>query len=602
MSTQPLPRPSGTFRFDGKNEMSQAWAAEHAARYVTRVSNETKEAIRALVVASVRDGIPPAEAARMIRDLVGLNVRDAGAVMAYRSDLFKKGVLNRVSIGREVYKYAQRLIAKRATTIARTEIMGALNAGALEAARQAVEHGLLDPEAAVKRWLISRDEVTPACPVCMPLDGEEVALEAVFPGTDVLAPPAHPRCRCSFAVLPRRTRAPKAAPATGADPLSPQPAKDPADPLRAKGFPEADAVEIGARVAALERQGVHVKGLDITSKLWRTTIPTISERIDIVRNGILEMEEAIKALGVNRGRQKLVMDFGVHPTHKSAYAYANGARNVTINIPSRAWLRESTLRSMLQNDLASKFHPSGLVGDIMIHEVGHVRQMQRAMGARIRYFGFQIDHRTGQAGWLEQTAQQGGVFNVGQKRWDATLQKWVHDPTPEFKSIYTEFADPEAIALKVSRYAATGPHEFVAETWTGLIRGIKYDARVMRLYEMLGGAEVKVARAARAAAVVKPVIPPPPAPRVVVPPPAPRPAPAPGPGPVDPTKGLLPKGAKPVGDPIPLGDKGREIQQVIDLRKQGLSYQAIDRHFQKPPSAAGAWAIRILKRYGGGRL
>lgn len=591
------------FQFDGKNEESQAWAAQHGAAYVTRVSAETREALRALITASIRDGIPPGEAARLIRDMVGLTARDAGAVMRYRLSLIQQGVLNDASVAREIRKYAQRLIAQRATTIARTEIMGALNSGALEAARQAIAQGLLDPDQAVKRWLISKDEITRACPVCLPLHGVEVPIESLFPGTGVLAPPAHPRCRCSFSVLPRGTKAGAAPATTGAPgaPVPPQPPEASPDYYIARGYNEDDAREVATRVAALKRQNVTVKGLDITAKFWRVNVPMIRERIDVVKTALLEMESAVNALGVNKGKRRITLNFGVHPSSGQVpYAYAHGSTDVFIDIRSRAWRDRQTLERMLLKDATSGFHPSPDVGTVMIHEIGHARQMQDVMGARIRMWGFKAGP-DGFATWIEADAANGGVFHVGQRRYDPVTKLWTRDPTPEYRSIYLEFADPEAVARRVSVYAAKNPHEFVAETWTGLIKGIKYDVQVMRLYEMLGGPKYVAPKAARVAtAVVKPVvpkpaIPPPPPPRPLPPPPGPAPAPGP-------VSGLLPKGAKPVGDPIPVGDKGREILEVIELRKQGLSYQAIDRKYGKPTSAAGAWSIRILKRYGGGRL
>jgi hypothetical protein len=45
----------------------------------------------------------------------------------------------------------------------------------------------------------------------------------------------------------------------------------------------------------------------------------------------------------------------------------------------------------------------------------------------------------------------------------------------------------QAIAAKVSRYAATMPKEFVAETYTGLRAGRSYDEDVMDLYRLFGG-------------------------------------------------------------------------------------------------------------------
>ena len=44
-----------------------------------------------------------------------------------------------------------------------------------------------------KRWNTANDELV--CPICGPLDGQEVKIGATFKG-DIDNPPAHPRCRC----------------------------------------------------------------------------------------------------------------------------------------------------------------------------------------------------------------------------------------------------------------------------------------------------------------------------------------------------------------------------------------------------------------------
>ena len=48
----------------------------------------------------------------------------------------------------------------------------------------------------------------------------------------------------------------------------------------------------------------------------------------------------------------------------------------------------------------------------------------------------------------------------------------------------------KAIASRVSKYATENVIEFVAETYTGLCEGIKYDSKVMDLYRKLGGVEI----------------------------------------------------------------------------------------------------------------
>jgi len=204
---QPLRKLGAAFRFDGRNTYAQALAAQQAAQYVTRVSEETRQAINTLIVKSIRDGVTTYETSRLIRSIVGLTSPSAAAVSNYYQNLVRQGT-NQVRAQALADKYAQKLLRVRAITIARTEIMGALNAGALEQARQRAAAGMLrDPH---KRWTITPDEAT--CAICRPLHGQTVPLESRF-SIGVMAPPAHPNCRCSISFLEGTAAAKKTPPA-----------------------------------------------------------------------------------------------------------------------------------------------------------------------------------------------------------------------------------------------------------------------------------------------------------------------------------------------------------------------------------------------------
>ena len=180
------------WRFDSKNEMAQAYASRQAARYVTKVSAETRSQLQGIISKSVREGISARNTAKLIKSSVGLNGPQGAAVNNYYNNLLARGT----DPGRAWAlsdKYSEKLLKSRAKTIARTEIMGALNGGALEQARQRRDAGLyLNPH---KKWIITADEVT--CHICRPLEGKVRKLEETFP-TGVLAPPTHPNCRCSL--------------------------------------------------------------------------------------------------------------------------------------------------------------------------------------------------------------------------------------------------------------------------------------------------------------------------------------------------------------------------------------------------------------------
>lgn len=186
------------FSFDGKNLRAQAVAARRAAELVTGISEVTRAALRVLITRSIREGIPPYDAARIIVSMVGLTERQAAAVWTYRVSLINSG-LSPAKVDLAVERYAKRKLRERAITIARTETMKALNAGALEAARQAKRDGLLgrNPQ---KEWIVAGDEKT--CPACAPMDGVQVPLKAPFVTIlgSVQGPPLHPRCRCTQAI------------------------------------------------------------------------------------------------------------------------------------------------------------------------------------------------------------------------------------------------------------------------------------------------------------------------------------------------------------------------------------------------------------------
>ncbi len=188
------------FRFDGENVAAQRAAARYAARFVTEISAETRAALRTLIVRAIADGIPPYDAARIIATFVGLTEKQAMAALSYRAQLIDSGLrIDRVD--RAVEAYVGRKIRERAETIARTEIMAALNDGALESWSQAQKEGLLG-EGATKEWITTPDERL--CPFCAPMDGVAVPLKGLFNtglGT-VDGPPLHPRCRCAIAVNP----------------------------------------------------------------------------------------------------------------------------------------------------------------------------------------------------------------------------------------------------------------------------------------------------------------------------------------------------------------------------------------------------------------
>lgn len=177
------------------------------ADLIRGVSAETKMAVRRIIFNSVRDGIPPRDAARQIRQIIGLTTRQALAV-----DNLRKGVFESTDdillAERRAAAYSERLLKDRALNIARTETMRASNAGQNLLWQQMQNEGIL-PMDFRRRWLVTPDDRL--CPRCAPLQGKEVQLGYLFretesgvlpsqrtpvAGSTTQFPPLHPRCRC----------------------------------------------------------------------------------------------------------------------------------------------------------------------------------------------------------------------------------------------------------------------------------------------------------------------------------------------------------------------------------------------------------------------
>ena len=180
----------------------RAWLRKYGLKRVRDLSAETIEAVRVALDRALERGENPLVAARRIRAMIGPNSRQMGAIERYYSRLLDQGVAQRKA--RELtQKLADRYVKQRAETIARTELIAAENHGRLEAWDRAVGAKLIGEESE-KEWVTAWDERT--CPLCALEDGVRVKLDEPFPDVGVMAPPAHPDCRCSMNLIPAPAR------------------------------------------------------------------------------------------------------------------------------------------------------------------------------------------------------------------------------------------------------------------------------------------------------------------------------------------------------------------------------------------------------------
>jgi len=187
-----LSRQIGTeISFDLTNPRAVMWARRASGRLIAEVDESFRVTVRGIIGQSFEQGIPPREAARIIRDQgLGLLDRQAQAVINYRFRLLEAGRTPE-DVARLGDRYARQLLNQRARNIARTETISSSTNGQQELWRQAVDKGLLEPARTRRMWIVADDERL--CEQCAPLDQVTTTLEEPFPG-GVMLPPLHPSC------------------------------------------------------------------------------------------------------------------------------------------------------------------------------------------------------------------------------------------------------------------------------------------------------------------------------------------------------------------------------------------------------------------------
>jgi hypothetical protein len=186
------------------NPEATRWAERESATLV-KASAEARESIRTLIVLSNELGITPQEVARiLVRDnVIGLLPRQVTAVHKFRARLLADGV-DVATVARRAERYAAAQLRLRAWTIARTELVSAVNAGQDALWQVAKQRGIL-PAGTKRVWLVTYDDALDA-EICEPLTDAEAGLDEPFEPGGYMRPPAHPNCRCAIGIksVPRR--------------------------------------------------------------------------------------------------------------------------------------------------------------------------------------------------------------------------------------------------------------------------------------------------------------------------------------------------------------------------------------------------------------
>ena len=191
--------PQVTLGFKTTNPKALTAAERQAAELLTAVNIETKQTVRNLIARAYREMLTARDTAKMIRDVVGLNDRQATALFNYRAGLVEDG-REAEQVARMAERYGNRLLRQRADTIAQTEIHRASATGQHDLWREGVREGYIDPTTARRIWIANAG----ACEWCEgieTLNADGVPIDGQFetPSGDMIDGPedSHVGCRCS---------------------------------------------------------------------------------------------------------------------------------------------------------------------------------------------------------------------------------------------------------------------------------------------------------------------------------------------------------------------------------------------------------------------
>jgi len=167
---------------------------------ITGIGAGQREAVRQIIAEGFDLGRNPAGSARLLRDVVGLDARRAGALAKYQSELEAEGRPDD-QVARMVEREGRRKLRSRTLSIARTETIHAARLSQNLIWEDGVRELQLDPRVWEKEWL----PVPGACPkICAPLRGKRAPIGGTYPLRGGKGPPAHPACRCAERLRRRR--------------------------------------------------------------------------------------------------------------------------------------------------------------------------------------------------------------------------------------------------------------------------------------------------------------------------------------------------------------------------------------------------------------
>lgn len=201
--------------FNLQDKGAESFLEQYLPTLITRETNETRDAIRNIVLNGFQTAVHPYQQAEQIQQIIGMNGPQAESYAKY---------LLSGPTATQAQAYAQNLIQKRAVLIARTETLRAANTGQVDMWVEASNQGLLQTQNTVETWIVTPDDRL--CQYCNAMDGATAPVKGDFDGGGfgpLGNPPLHPDCRCTlgldFTNLPEWAHS--AAPTTVSLPATP---------------------------------------------------------------------------------------------------------------------------------------------------------------------------------------------------------------------------------------------------------------------------------------------------------------------------------------------------------------------------------------------
>lgn len=189
-------------RFDVVNPRAVQWVRERSASLVTNITEGMRDGIRVSMARAFQEGLPPKEAAKLIKVHIGLTERDEERIRKV-AEVERAAGTSEAGVAKLVKDMSREAIQYRSLVIARHETIVGSYEGAREGWRQADDEGLL-PAEAVQEWIDTSDERT--CPICDELNGKTAPLDQSFGdvnGVAVYQPgDPHVQCRCGVVMRP----------------------------------------------------------------------------------------------------------------------------------------------------------------------------------------------------------------------------------------------------------------------------------------------------------------------------------------------------------------------------------------------------------------